>query len=39
LSTAGGFDLLKTAESAGDRVKLAHREFLEETVHADRAGR
>jgi len=38
-STAGGFELLKTAESAGGRVKLAHREFLEEAVHADRAGR
>jgi L-fuculose-phosphate aldolase len=38
-STAGGFELLKTAESAGDRVKLAQQEFLEETVRVDRGRR
>jgi L-fuculose-phosphate aldolase len=39
LSTAGGFELLKTAESAGDRVPLTQREFIEETIRVDRAER
>jgi L-fuculose-phosphate aldolase len=39
LSTVGGFELLKTAESTGDRVQLTQPEFLEETVRVDRAGR
>jgi L-fuculose-phosphate aldolase len=39
LSAAGGFDLLRTAESKEDRVQLIQREFVEETVHVDDARR
>ena len=38
-STTGGFELLKTAESVGNRLALTRPEFLEDAVGVDRAVR